>query len=142
MSISLDDYGYGQKLTEGVMRALVTHSTNHEQLATLARPYGYTGGAQLGVAVRVNHETGGVLGSVMKLFGEGNPVVMEAKVPARRVWLTASRQLELSLQIRVSRKPYSLRTRVPGVTFRKRELSENSRSRECHGISLACEIYL
>ena len=108
MSISLDDYGYGQKLTEGVMRALVTHSTNHEQLATLARPYGYTGGAQLGVAVRVNHETGGVLGSVMKLFGEGNPVVMEAKVPARRIWLTASRQLELSLQIRVRRKFISL----------------------------------
>ena len=103
MSISLDNYGQGQKLTESVLRALVTHGTNHEQLASLARPHGYTGGPQLGVAVRVNHETGGIMGSVMKLFGEGNPVVMKVRTPARRFWLTASRQLELSLQIRVSR---------------------------------------
>ena len=102
MSISLDDYGFGQKLTESVMRALVTHSTNEGELATLARPHGYTGGAQLGVGVRIDHETGGILGSVMKLFGEGNPVVMEIKTPARKIWLSAHRQLELTMQIRVS----------------------------------------
>ena len=101
MSISLDDYGYGQKLSEGVMRGMVTFGTNCGQLATLARPHGYTGGAQLGVAVRINHETGGILGSVMKLYGDENPVVTEVRFPARRVWSSANRQLDLSMQIRV-----------------------------------------
>ena len=112
MSISLDDYGYGQKLTEGVMRSMVTHSSNPGELALLARPYGYTGGAQLGVAVRINNETGGVLGSVLKLFGEGNPVIMKTKFPARRLWLTAHRQLEMSLEVRVGE--YILFSHCPG----------------------------
>ena len=102
--ISLDDFGFGQKLKESVMRAMVTHTTNDTELAELARPHGYSEGARLGVAVKIDHTTGSIAGSVMTLFGEDNPVVMEVKVPARRIWDTITdRKLDFSMTVRVSR---------------------------------------
>ena len=101
MNISLDDYGHGQKLTEGVMKGMLTHSTNNGKLAELARVHGYSGGAQLGVVVRINHETGAVLGSVFQLFGEDNPVVWDIRTPAKKIWEKAKRRVTLSMEIRV-----------------------------------------
>ena len=101
MSISLEEYGFGQNLSEGVLRGLVTHSTNNTQLAGLARVHGYTDGARLGVAVRINHETGAIMGSVMQLYGEDNPVILDIKTPARRLWEAAHRRVDLSIKIRV-----------------------------------------
>lgn len=95
------------------MRGMVTHSTTNGQLASLARVHGYTEGAGLGVAVRINHETGAILGSAMQIFGEDNPVVTSVRAPARKLWETSHRKLELDMKIRVRNENFQLA--MPGT---------------------------
>ena len=51
--ISLASYAGNSKLSDDIMRSLVTRSTDNESLSELARAYGYTEGPAVGVAVSV-----------------------------------------------------------------------------------------
>ena len=88
---------------EGSLRALVTRTTEPGPLAELARGFGDAEGANLGVSVAVNHETG----SVMQLFGEDNAVILKAVTPARHLWDKVDRTLSLTMTIRVIFSRYS-----------------------------------
>ena len=82
---------------EGSLRALVTRTTEPGPLAELARGFGDAEGANLGVSVAVNHETG----SVMQLLGEDDAVIIKANTPARNLWDNVDRALSLTMTIRV-----------------------------------------
>ena len=99
--ISLASYAGNSKLSDDIMRSLVTRSTDNETLSGLARAYGYTAGPAVGVAVSVNPDTGEIRGGTLALYGEDNPVVFKANMGARKIWAEAVRTLNFSFEVRV-----------------------------------------
>ena len=99
--IPLGNYAGNSRLPEEVMRSLVTRSTDNVALSDLARPYGYTGGPAIGVAVNITPDTGGIRGGVFTLFGDDNPVVFNGDTGVRKIWAGADRTLKFSLEVRV-----------------------------------------
>ena len=99
--ISLTSYAGNSKLSDDIMRSLVTRSTDNESLSELARAYGYTEGPAVGVAVSVNPDTGEIRGGTLALYGEDNPVVFKANMGARKIWAEAIRTLNFSFEVRV-----------------------------------------
>ena len=102
MSIAISEFAGSRDIPEGTLRALVVRTTEPGPLAEVARAVGDSGGANLGVAVRVDHVTGAVQGSVFQLFGEDNAVIIEAKCPARTLWAEVDRRLNITITVRVS----------------------------------------
>ena len=107
MSISIEEHSGHNNVPEGRLRALVTRTTEPGPLAELARGFGDAEGANLGVSVAVNHETGAVTGSVMQLYGEDNAVILKAVTAARHLWDKVDRTLSLTMTIRVIFSRYS-----------------------------------
>ena len=105
ITIDLENNVGNNKLSDEVLRSLVTRNVTCEHLAELARPFGYTDGPALGVTVGVVPETGEVKGGIMTVFGTGNPVVYISKpegIPIRKLWPKAGKDLNLLVEIRVS----------------------------------------
>ena len=99
--ISLSEYAGNGKLSEEIMRSLVTRSTDATALSDLARPYGYTDGPAIGVAVNITPDTGGIRGGVFVVFGDDNPAVFDGNSGVRKIWAGATRTLKFALQVRV-----------------------------------------
>ena len=60
------------------MKSLVTRADGDaDKLAEMARPYGYVGGAALGVVVVIGSDT---------FFGEENPNVYKGQVKGKQLW--------------------------------------------------------
>ena len=99
--ISLESYAGNGNIPEGTLGALVTHTATGDALAELARALGYTDGPRLGVTVQLDPETGNIGGSVFQLFGEDNAIVYKVRTPARTLWGTVDRTLDIVMEIRV-----------------------------------------
>ena len=87
MDITLSEYAGDGGLSEVTMNSLVTRADGDaDHLAQMARPYGYTGGAALGVVVVVESHNGDILASRFTFLGEENPSVYEGQVKGRQLW--------------------------------------------------------
>ena len=103
MDITLGECADDGGLTEGTMKALVTRADGDaDRLAEMARPYGYTGGAALGVVVMVGSDTGDIRGARFAFFGEENPSVYEGHVKGKQLWgADVAKEMRISFKIGV-----------------------------------------
>ena len=53
------------------------------------------------MTVQLDPETGNIGGSVFQLFGEDNAIVYKVRTPARTLWGTVDRKLDIVMEIRV-----------------------------------------
>ena len=109
MDITLSEYAGDGGLSEMTMKALVTRADGDaDNLAQMARPYGYTGGAALGVVVYVGSDNGDILSSRFTFLGEENPSVYEGQVKGKQLWgAEMAKEMKIAFRIGV-RSPWKL----------------------------------